>query len=177
MAATVTNAQFTDVVQQYQKLVYTVCYQLVQDPQTAEDLSQETFLAAYTHIDDCPQEYMKAWLARIAANKAKDHLKSAWNRKVNAPGDENLPEQPLHGAAPPGPEELAVSGAEADAIRQLVLELKEPYLKVATLFFLQERSVEEIARALERPPKTVHTQLYRARRLLQQKIKERGGAL
>ena len=41
------------------------------------------------------------------------------------------------------------------------------------MYFLQERSVEEIARALRRPPKTVHTQLYRAKRLLQQQITER----
>ena len=172
--AKVTNAEFSGLVRQYQNLVYTVCYQLVRDPQTAEDLAQDTFVAAFTHIDACPPEHYKAWLARIAANKAKDHLKSAWNRRVSAPGDENLPEIPLHGPAPPGPEELAVSKDEAGAIRQMVLELKEPYLKVATLFFLEERGVEEIARTLERPPKTVHTQLYRARLMLRRRIEERG---
>lgn len=173
-AANVTNAEFSGLVRQYQNLVYTVCFQLVKNPQTAEDLAQDTFLAAYTHIDACPPEHYKSWLARIAANKAKDHLKSAWNRRVSAPGDENLPEIPRHGPAPPGPEELAVSADEADAIRGMVLGLKEPYLKVATLFFLEERGVDEIARALDRPPKTVHTQLYRARQLLRRQIEERG---
>lgn len=173
-AAEVTSTEFTGLVRQYQNLVYTVCYQLVKNPQTAEDLAQDTFVAAFTHIDACPPEHYKAWLARIAANKAKDHLKSAWNRRVSAPGDENLPEIPRHGPAPPGPEELAVSADEADAIRGMVLGLKEPYLKVATLFFLEERGVDEIARALDRPPKTVHTQLYRARQLLRRQIEERG---
>lgn len=176
-AAKVTSTEFSGLVRQYQNLVYTVCYQLVKNPQTAEDLAQDTFVAAFTHIDACPPEHYKAWLARIAANKAKDHLKSAWNRRVSAPGDENLPETPLHGSAPPGPEELAVSRDEAEAIRQMVLELKEPYLKAATLFFLEERSVEEIARVLGRPPKTVHTQLYRARLMLRRRIEERGRQL
>ena len=165
-----TNAQFSRVVQQYQRLVYTVCWQLVQDPHIAEDLAQETFLAAFSHIDSCPEEYLRPWLARIAANKAKDYLKSAWVRRVTAPGEDALPEQ---SGGPPGPEELAVSADEAEAIRQMILHLKEPYLQAATLYFLQHRTVPEIARQLGRPPKTVHTQLYRARQMLQKQIEER----
>ena len=63
-----TNAQFSTLVEQYQKLVYTVCYQLVRDHQLAEDLTQDTFVAAYSHMDDCPPENNKPWLARIATN-------------------------------------------------------------------------------------------------------------
>ncbi|WP_242962435.1 MULTISPECIES: RNA polymerase sigma factor [Eubacteriales] len=168
-----TNAQFSTLVEQYQKLVYTVCYQLVRDHQLAEDLTQDTFVAAFSHMDDCPPEHYKPWLARIAANKARDHLKSAWNRRVTAPGDEAMPETAAVGAAPPGPEDLTVSETEAEAIRQMVKDLREPYYQVSVMYFLQERSVDEIARALRRPPKTVHTQLYRAKRLLQQQITER----
>ena len=62
---------------------------------------------------------------------------------------------------------------ELAAIQGMVHALKEPYLLVSEMYFLQNRSVEEISRALDRPSKTVHTQLYRARRLLQQKILER----
>ncbi len=171
----VTNAEFTAVVQQYQKLVYTVCYQMVQDAETAQDLAQETFLSAFTHIDRCPPEYYKAWLAKIAANKARDHLRSAWHRRVSAPGEDNMAQLPMDSGPPGllGPEELAVSADEAQAIRRMVLELKEPYLQVARLCFLQEQTVDQIAQTLQRPRKTVYTQLYRARLILQQKIQER----
>lgn len=170
-----TNAEFTTVVKQYQKLVYTVCYQLVQDPETAQDLAQETFLSAFTHIDRCPPEYYKAWLAKIAANKARDHLRSAWHRKVSAPGDESMDLLPTEGGITglAGPEDRAVSADEEQAIRQMVLELKEPYLQVAVLHLLEEQSVEQIAQTLQRPRKTVYTQLYRARLMLQKKICER----
>lgn len=171
-----TNAQFAGLVEQYQRLVYTVCYQLVRDPQLAEDLTQDTFVSAFTHMDSCPPEHYKPWLARIATNKARDHLKSAWARRVSAPGDEGMPQAPPPGAAaPPGPEDLTVTRDEAEAIRAMVRSLKEPYLKVSVLYFLEERSVEEISRALRRPPKTVHTQLFRAKKMLQQKIRERSG--
>ena len=96
------STEFSQLMQQYQGLVYTVCFQLVRDPDTAQDLSQETFLAAWTHLERCPPECEKQWLARIAANKAKDHLKSAYQRRVNLPGDEGMPELPAPGA-PPGP--------------------------------------------------------------------------
>ena len=169
-----TNAQFATLVEQYQRLVYTVCYQLVQDHQLAEDLTQDTFVSAFTHMDSCPPEHYKPWLARIATNKARDHLKSAWARRVSAPGDEGFPQSPPPGtAAPPGPEDLAVTEDEAAAIRQMVRSLREPYLQVSVMYFLEERSVEEISRALRRPPKTVHTQLVRAKKMLQQQIRER----
>lgn len=85
------------MVQKYQALVYTVCHQLVPDVQEAQDLTQETFLAAWRAIDRCPPGFEKQWLARIAANKAKDYLRSAWVRKMNTPGDEVLA---LEGAPP-----------------------------------------------------------------------------
>ena len=93
---------------------------------------------------------------------------------MSAPGDEAMPETPqVSGAPPETPEDLTVSEAEAEAIRRMVRELKEPYLQVSVLYFLEERSVEEISQALRRPPKTVHTQLFRAKKMLQQKILER----
>lgn len=172
-----TNAQFAGLVEQYQRLVYTVCYQLVRDHQLAEDLTQDTFVSAFTHMDSCPPEHYKPWLARIAANKARDHLKSAWARRVSAPGEEALPQAPPPGtAAPPGPEDISITREEAAAIRGMVRDLREPYLRVSELYFLEERSVEEISRALHRPPKTVHTQLFRAKKMLQQKIRERSEA-
>ena len=82
MDSGMTNEQFGTVVEQYQKLVYTICYQMVRDHFEAQNLCQETFLSAYTHIDRCREEDMKPWLCRIAANKAKDHLKSAYVRRV-----------------------------------------------------------------------------------------------
>ena len=41
-------------------------------------------------MDRCPAGYEKQWLARIASNKAKDYLRSAWARRVNTPGDLSL---------------------------------------------------------------------------------------
>ena len=90
------NQDFSELMRQYQKLIYTVCLQFVRDPHTAEDLTQDTFLSAYTSIDRCDPAYYKQWLVRVAANKCKDHLKSAWARKVEAQDHESLPEPRAH---------------------------------------------------------------------------------
>ena len=63
-----TTLEFSALVQKYQGLVYTVCHQLVPDAGDAQDLAQETFLAAWRAIDRCPPGYEKQWLARIASN-------------------------------------------------------------------------------------------------------------
>ena len=80
-----TKEQFSALVVQYERLVYTICFQLVRDAAAAEDLTQETFLSAYLHRSACPEGYERQWLGRIAANKAKDHLQSAWRRHTVLP--------------------------------------------------------------------------------------------
>ena len=177
MDSGMTNEQFGRVVEQYQKLVYTICYQMVRDHYEAQNLSQETFLSAYTHIDRCREEDMKPWLCRIAANKAKDYLKSAYVRKVQLAREDEEGQESGPGkaaAAPPesSPEELYVTADGAESIREMIRSLHEPYLKVSVLYFLEEKDVDEIALTLGRPRKTVQTQLYRAKLTLQKMIKE-----
>ena len=66
-----TEQAFEAMVRQYEKLVYTVCCQLVHDHQLAEDLSQETFVSAYLHMESCPPGAEKPWLCRIAVNRQR----------------------------------------------------------------------------------------------------------
>ena len=160
-----TRDRFSELVRQYERLVYTVCFQLVRDGPAAEDLTQETFLAAYLHRESMPEGYERQWLARIASNKAKDYLQSAWNRRAVLPGDEEMPP----GLSPPA-EELVLSQAGAEAIRAAIETLREPYRRVCRLCLLEERSPEEAALALGRPVKTIHTQLSRGKRLLREQL-------
>ena len=165
-----TNKQFSDVVEQYQRLVYTICYQMVRDHFEAQNLAQETFLSAYTHIDRCNPNELKPWLTRIASNKARDYLKSAYARKVQLDSGEEAPDRP--GPPGTGPEERILVQEGVEKIRKAVFSLNEPYQKVSVLYFLEEKSTEEIALALGRPQKTVQTQIYRAREQLRKLLKE-----
>lgn len=159
------------MVQDHQALVYTVCHQLVSDVQEAQDLTQETFLAAWRAIDRCPPGHEKQWLARIAANKAKDHLRSAWVRRVNTPGDDVLA---LEGA-PPGcqPEQQVLEMLGEEELTRMILALREPYKTPCRLVLLEQHTMAEAAQLCRRPPKTVEAQLYRAKKMLAQQILQR----
>ena len=166
-----TTLEFSAMVQDHQALVYTVCHQLVPDVQEAQDLTQETFLAAWRAIDRCPPGYEKQWLARIAANKAKDHLRSAWVRRVNTPGDDVLA---LEGA-PPGcqPEQQVLEMLGEEELTRMILALREPYKTPCRLVLLEQHTMAEAAQLCRRPPKTVEAQLYRAKKMLAQQILQR----
>ena len=167
--AVISREQFSQLVLQYERLVYTVCFQLVRDAAAAEDLTQEAFLSAYIHRDSIPEGYERQWLSRVAVNKAKDHLQSAWNRRTVLPGDEEL----ARGLAPPA-EEAVLRRSDMADVRRALLELKEPYRQVCRLCLLEERPPEEAAATQGRPVKTVYTQLSRGRRLLQEQLERSG---
>ena len=137
--------EFDRLVQKYQSLVYTICRQLVADEGYAQDLTQETFLSAWRSMDRCPAGYEKQWLARIASNKAKDYLRSAWARRVNTPGDDVL----------------ALEGAP-------------PYKTPCRLMLLEQHTAAEAARLCGRPQKTVEAQVFRAKKMLAAQLSAAG---
>ena len=121
-------------------------------------------------MDRCPPGYEKQWLARIASNKAKDHLRSAWVRRVNTPGDEVLA---LEGA-PPGsdPEQRVLDALSEETLTQMILNLREPYKTPCRLMLLEQHTAAEAARLCGRPQKTVKAQIYRAKKMLAEKIRQ-----
>lgn len=64
------------MVQKYQALVYTVCHQLVPDVQEAQDLTQETFLAAWRAIDRRPPKTVEAQVYRAKKMLAQQILQN-----------------------------------------------------------------------------------------------------
>ena len=167
------DKQFTALMQRYQAYIYTICYRFVLDAAQAEDLTQETFLAAYLHRDSCPADNDKPWLARIAVNKAKDVLKSGWSRRVQLAQSEEDDTLALQAApAQEQPEAHSLRQERTDTVRRAVCNLPPPYHDVAVLVFLQEKTPDEAARITQRPPKTVYTQLTRAKKLLAAQLKE-----
>ena len=152
--------EFDRLVQKYQSLVYTICRQLVADEGYAQDLTQETFLSA------------KQWLPRIASNKAKDYLRSAWARRVNTPGDDILA---LEGA-PPGsePEAQVLEALGEEELTQRILALREPYKTPCRLMLLEQHTAAEAARLCGRPQKTVEAQVFRAKKMLAAQLSAAG---
>ena len=152
-----TNEEFTGLMQQYQKLIYTVCLQFVHDPHTAEDLTQDTFVAAFSAIDRCEPQYYKAWLVRVAVNECKRLLRSPWRRRTG----------PLEEAGEP-----AFDTPEQSELFHQVMALPPKYRAAIYLHYYEGYPVSEIAAAMGANPSTVQTWLMRARGRLQANLKE-----
>ena len=59
------------MVRQYERLVYTICCQMVQDNAQAEDLAQETFLSAWIHREDCRPGRKKHGCAALRSTRRR----------------------------------------------------------------------------------------------------------
>ena len=159
-----TTLEFDRLVRQYQGLVYTVCHQLVPDVGEAQDLTQETFLAAWRSID--------RWPASPPTRRKITYLRSAWVRRVNTPGDEVLA---LEGAPPESdPEQQVLETLGEEDLTRRILALREPYKTPCRLMLLEQHTAVEAARLCGRPQKTVEAQVYRAKKMLAAQLRASG---
>lgn len=159
---------FALLVEQYNKLIFTVCYRFINDYQYAENLTQDTFLMAYKTIDNFIGDNYKAWLIKIAANKCKDYLKSSYIKRVDVKQDEDMV-----GISDSINVQLELERSESvTMIKQACESLDEPYRNVAIMHYIEEKSFSEISILLDVPVKTIQTQTYRARDKLRKMLKE-----
>ena len=78
------------------------------------------------------------------------------------------------GAAPPGlePEQQVLDTLGAEELTRMILDLREPYKTPCRLVLLEQHTMAEAARLCGRPEKTVNAQIYRAKKMLVQQIRE-----
>ena len=154
------------LIEQYQKHVFAAAFSVCQNIADADDVVQDTFLKYhYSKKEFESQEHIKAWLLRVAINKAKDHLRSFWKR--NTISIEELI------IASPDTEELTFAQKdEGKRILENVMKLPTKYRIVIHLFYYDDLSVAEIAKILGISESNVKTRLSRARNMLKNDILE-----
>lgn len=158
---------FEQIVLHYQNLVYSVCLNILRNPEDAENMAQEAFLTAYSSLSDYRGDNFKSWLCRIAANKSID-----CKRKDSRRGPVILITE-TDGAAESVEESFLRKEREA-AIKTVLSELPEKYSSVIDAFYYGGLTVKEIADKLKLPDRTVETRLYRAKKLLRERMETDG---
>jgi len=153
----------------YYKAMYNTCYRMLDDQVEAEDVMQESFLAAFLKINTYRGEMsFGSWLKRIVINKTIDVLRS---RKVKF---EELDEKAGNTAEDDWNE---LGKAEEDAgrinrIREAVRMLPEGFRVVLSLALFEGYDHEEIAMILGISESTSRSQLARAKKKLIEYLKE-----
>lgn len=160
--------QFASCIKQYERLIITICLSFTKNYFDAEDLAQQTFLAAYQNFERFDGNNLKAWLTTIAANKCRDYIKSKARTTVS------LSEEEYEGLADTGdsPEETVVKKNTMERIESVCNKLKEPYRTVAVSYFCKGIKLSHLAKETGQNIKTLETQLYRSKKLLKDLWKE-----
>ena len=132
---------------------------------TAEDLTQETFLSAYKHLEKHPIEAEKAWLCRIASNKCIDYLRAADRRAVPTEKEKMLCRE-LPDSEEQGPLRQVLNREIMEELQVCCNALSPPYRDVAIAYFLEGKTAKEIADKTRTGINTVKTHIRRAREML-----------
>lgn len=140
----------------------------------ARDLAQETFVRAYFHIRDfTPKAKFVTWLFRIGINLCRDHARSKHAHRAfwhdPFPGREGSAGwEPADRG--PRPDAHAADAERLTLARQAVDALPHDLKVALILAVIEERSQKEVAAMLGITPKAVETRIYRARRLLNDRL-------
>lgn len=156
------EALFEQWIDEYQSLILSICFKMTKDYFAAQDLTQDTFLSAYEHLKGFDGENEKAWLCRIASNKCIDYTRRAGRRQIPME-DVQMEVFPSETGRP---EEEALESSVRRELLENCKKLKPPYDEIAYQYFYLEKKPDEIAAEQGKKPKTVQTQIYRAREML-----------
>lgn len=148
-----------DLIELYQKSLYTVAFNICKNADDANDVVQDTFIQYYTSKKQFrDKEHLKAWLLRVAINRARDISRSFWKR--NRISIEECME------------EIPFENQEEHDLLETVMKLPEKYREVIHLYYYEELSVKEISEILRITEGSVKMRLSRGRKFLRDVVKE-----
>lgn len=169
---------FADLLKIYREPLYLMLLKMTNDPVEADDLTIEAFGKAFRSLHlYSPTHAFSTWLFTIASNNCIDHIRKKRLQTVSINNlypqdDENQTEMQIESNAP-NPEEEFITGQRVKIMREAVQLLKPRYKKLVEMRYFEELSYEEISLKLGLPIGTVKAQLFRARDLLYNLLKDR----
>lgn len=156
--------EFEDIYKQYFKDVYYFILAISKNPDTAEEITQETFYKALKNLrrfkGDCT---VKTWLCQIGKNTYLSHLK----KQTQTIGDD-----PTQAVCSEDAESLYISREESLSIYKILHLLEEPYKEVFTLRVLGDLSFREIGEIFGRNEGWARVTFHRSRLKLQDSIRK-----
>jgi RNA polymerase sigma-70 factor (ECF subfamily) len=164
------RAAFGDLVLEHQDRVYNLAYRLTNDPQEAEDITQEAFLKAFRSIarfEGSSRFY--TWIYRITVNavvsRRRYHAVRPQTVPLGRPDGEERQELPPD-KSQPDPSDEANRADVRRLVEEAIQRLDEEHRVLIVLRDIEGRDYGEIAEILDCPRGTVKSRLHRARIML-----------
>ncbi|HEX7845043.1 MAG TPA: RNA polymerase sigma factor [Chitinophagaceae bacterium] len=150
----------------YSKAMFNTSFRIVNNTSDAEDVLQESFLAAFSHLQDFDHSSaFGAWLKRIVINKSISFLRKQKLAivDIDTTATELIEEEK--------PDELDIQ-LKVESIKKAVSELPNGYRTVLSLSLFEQCSYEEISGMLNISETTVRTQYHRGKQKLLELLKK-----
>jgi RNA polymerase sigma-70 factor, ECF subfamily len=164
------DAAFRTLVDRYNQEVFQFVARFTRNATAADDVVQETFLQVYQSAGSFdPGRSFRPWLFAIAANKARDYLRSSARKKevalsagsASGTGDEVTLLDFLSNETLP-PSELLEADEQRDLVREIVSRMPDNLREVLVLGYYHHFAYKEIAEVLSVPLGTVKSRLHAA---------------
>lgn len=164
-----------ELVSRFQRSIHNLILRMVHDRALAEDLAQETFLKAFSHLHRYdPRFKLSNWLLKIAHNTAIDHLRRRRLPMISLDSpirDERAAVETLADPTTPRPDERLAHAEVAAELGRAVRQLRPEYREAVVLRYHEDLSHEEIADIMGVPVGTVKSYLFRARAELADRLR------
>ena len=155
--------EFRALIEQHQKMVFSLALRVIGEYATAEEVAQDVFLELYRGVDRLESDdHVRFWLRRATVHRATDALRRT-ARQPETGGEEWMEEQHVDEDAP------VVSAAVVARLEELLTALPEALRVAVVLRYQEDMSPDEIATLLAQPVATVKSNLRRGLKLLRRK--------
>ena len=163
-------AAFEKLVKSHERLVAHIVYRMIRTERDREDICQDIFIKVYRNLASFQfKSRLSTWIATIAFNTCKNHLDK---RQMLLNGDLEPGRESTNDVRSDleNPVDSAVRSDTAEHVRKQVENLPLHYRTAVTLYHLEDMSYREISDIMNVPEGTVKSYLFRARRLLKDRL-------
>jgi RNA polymerase sigma-70 factor (ECF subfamily) len=167
------------IMQANNRRLYRLARGVLRNDSEAEDVVQETYVRAFTHLEQFRGDSsLSTWLSRIAMNEALGRLRRQrpgveWSTLPQGVLEAQIIQFPLTSSE--DPEKSMAQREIQHVVEHAIDELPEPFRLVFITRVIEGMNVEETAEILGLKPETVKTRLHRARNLLRENVEKKIG--
>lgn len=168
-----------ELVEKYQKRVYSVVFGMLHNREDALEVTQEAFVKAFGRLKDFKgKSGFYTWIYRIAVNLAIDFRRREWKRSERTTEyddtreDPGVEEEAYKGGVAPNPERASLNTELGQAISDALDKLPEEQKAVFTMREIEGMSYQEMAEVMGCSIGTIMSRLHYARKKMQSMLKE-----
>jgi RNA polymerase sigma-70 factor (ECF subfamily) len=160
--------EFSKIYDKYINKIYRFVFLKVNSEDIAKDLCSETFTKGWEFCRDGKNKIdnPNAFLYRIARNLVTDYYRSKGRVQIVSP--DSLPIADPE----PGLEQMAALSSDVGQIKVALAGLKEEYQNVIIWHYLDDLSMQEVARMMGKSEQTTRVTLHRALKALKERVRE-----